>query len=193
MRLAPLLLAAVFLAGCTSAPMAPPREERLDAWPAWDVGDSWTWHVRSRGSDAGFVEGQVQGTVLVVGATTYGVRTEDNEGLKVDQDFWRSNMTPTSSRSETFRLPLVPGASWSSASFRYRVVGPEEVQTPAGKFVAWRINATEDSQRPTGWRDDWWSPEAKIWVKSRQTRLVSTGHVAIERELQAYHLVQGSS
>lgn len=190
MRLAPLLVVAVLLAGCTTVPVTPARPTRLDAWPAWEVGDSWTWHVRSRGSDAEWREGEVRGTVLAVEGDTYLVRTVDNEGTTADQRFWRGNLSLTTSRSETFRLPLHAGANWTSGRLDFRVVGHERVATPAGGFWAWHINGTDAAPRPTAWRDDWWAPEAKVWVKSRQVQLVQNGYVGIERELQAYELVQ---
>ena len=193
MRLASLLVLAALLAGCTAAPTPPERPDRLESWPAWDVGDSWTWHVRSRGSDGRFVEGEVRGTVLSVDAETYLVHTVDNRGAASNQTFWRSNMSLTTSPSEPFRLPLEAGANWTAAGQRYRVAGLERISTPAGAFWAWRINGTEDVAAPDVWRDDWWAPEAKVWVKSRQAALVQGGHIAIERELQEYRLASGAS
>lgn len=192
-RVVPLLVLAVLLAGCTTAPIPPKRAERLDAWPAWEVGDTWTWHVRSRGTDSTYVEGEVSGTVLAVDEETYLLYTEDNRGVGANQTFWRSNMSLSTARTDNFRLPLHVGANWTSAGQAFRVTGLERVHTPAGEFWAWKINGTEIAAKPAGWRDDWWSPEAKIWVKSRQTRLAGNGYVGIERELQEYRLASGGS
>lgn len=191
MRLVPLVLAAVVLAGCTTVPVPPQRPDRVDAWPAWEVGDSWTWHVRSRGSDGTFAEAEVAGRVVSVGPDTYVVNTVDSQGGASNDTFWRANMTPVASRTESFRLPLAEGANWTSGNLRFVVKPLEYVSTPAGRFHAWRIDAADGATPPTLRRTEWWAPEAKIWVKSDLDRAVQGGYVSVERELQEYRLASG--
>lgn len=185
----PVLLVLVLLAGCAAPPPPPPPDgpERLDAWPAWEVGDTWSWLVRSRDSDYRYVEGNVSGVVVAVEPDVYVVRTRDNTGTETDARFWRGNLTVVGSSGETFRLPLVEGANWTSNGLRYRVLGVEHVETRAGRFEAWHI----EGKGNVASRDDWWAPEAKVWVKSRQVRSVGGGDVAIERELQTFALTSG--
>jgi hypothetical protein len=136
-------------------------------------------------------------------------------------------------------FPLALGKSWNvnyvesnpsphhvreGIDITYKVVGWEDVTTPAGAFKTLRIegkgnwvadiaarvqtnavmakqgaalaqstqNVVQGAQRITGriYRVNWYVPEVKRWVKSRDETLSSTGQVSdsAETELTAFHL-----
>lgn len=185
MRLSPAACALMLLAGCAARqPAEPPDEPSLDEWPAWEVGDAWTWTVRSTGSDGEVREANVSGEVVEVAADTYRVRSRASDGSTAEQTFWRGNVTMQGSQTEALRFPLRAGANWTSGGAEVRVLGREEVATRAGTFEAWRLNLT--SIAGGNWRDDWWAPEAKIWVSSHSTRVFQGELLVIDRELQEF-------
>lgn len=190
-------LAVLLLAGCTGPPAPadddPPAPASLDAWPAWEVGDRWEWSVRSRSSDGRWTTGDVSGEVVEVTNDTYLVRYVNEAGEPGNQTFWRANVSLTSTRTASLVFPLEVNATWNGSASRSAVRDHAEVTVPAGSFDAWRVNHTLGSRTTTGWRDEWWSPEAKVWVKTSQSRLFGGANLVVERELVRYRLADGRS
>lgn len=187
---APLnLLAAVLLAwpaigmAQTDAPM--PR-------PEVKPGDSWTY--RRTELESGKVTGRSTSRVVFANDKVIQVVVVRGKGEEeIDETYtadWNAialagggNFNP---HVGTFRFPLVPGASWPAnfentiprlGAFQVKhertvkVVGWEEVEVPAGKFRALKIEVTGSFQRidraisGSAKTLIWYVPGVKRWVK----------------------------
>jgi hypothetical protein len=69
------------------------------------------------------------------------------------------------------KLPLKAGATWTSeakmggttrSTFKYRVAGDEDVEVPAGKFKAVRIEVEIDTQGRPGRSTIWYAPRVGV-------------------------------
>jgi hypothetical protein len=102
-----------------------------------------------------------------------------------------------------FRFPIEPGRRWKAAveqrqdgepghrivEVDARVVGPETVEVPAGRFDAWRIEAVH---RAGDVRIDtvyWFAPRAKRSVRGVETSRSPRGTSELIYELQSLRLV----
>ena len=77
-------------------------------------------------------------------------------------------------------------------SGEFQVEGAEEVQTPAGRFMAFRIHLkqTNLSSKKTGWIRYWYSPEVGQRVKQEIEKSGYWARIAriIDNEIIAYEL-----
>jgi len=104
-----------------------------------------------------------------------------------------------------FEFPLVVGKTWSyttpwgrdhSCVNHFKVEGVEEVKTPAGKFVAYKIYCKGKALVPVSsasvslesWARYWYSPEVKWWVKREFDTTKYWSNANQDTELLSYKL-----
>ncbi|MGQ0651779.1 MAG: hypothetical protein ACT4P4_05860, partial [Betaproteobacteria bacterium] len=181
------LLAAMFAAGCATAP--PTGAPRADGPVFAPSGASWVIALRDSGS---FGSANEQRTVRARGEQTWQGRKvnayEGQEGtLLIEVPTGKfvarvSGATPLESWDPPlgWKWPIWVGKSWSE-NFRFtnhqrgqtfnvlgwwKVEAHEDIKVPAGTFKVFRVNYSDEGTEIVSW----WSPELGINVKSRTQR-----------------------
>jgi hypothetical protein len=200
-----------FFSGCATS--APPGDAPRMAGPKWPpTGSTWVANRKTNGS-FGISTGQV--TYRLVGKTSLEGRdlVAINDGAQTfyfeEGGDWvaRARGETVLDRAEpsvvNYEWPLVAGKWWNT-TFTYRDIEHnrtysnvrqnvtvdryEEVQTPAGRFNAFKIIREDPAYRIIYWI----SPDLGIWVKWREERL--SGHYLggglSESELASYQFQQ---
>jgi hypothetical protein len=179
-----------------SAPRAKPTQ--IGAAPQFVVGDQWEMRVtdhQKRG--ARMVTRRVTGITGDEVEHT-GAFVTDLSGNTLRQQAGDKQRTFTPS-SMLYVFPLSPGLSWggrfvdetpdvvSEVDVKIRAVGEEEIEVPAGRFRAikverageWKVSKSGNTGRSV-WTY-WYSSQAKIFLKYEWTNTTSDGKV-INRE-----------
>lgn len=205
-----ILLAAVegIIAGCATSPSVPPPDAPQMAGPNWPpVGSTWVTNAKNTGS-FGNSATQVSWTllgkkpfegrelmVITNAVDTYYFSEQINWIAHARGDAVLERGDPVVVNHD---FPLFVGKRWST-NFTYQdlehhrapgrvhqdvvVETYEEVQTPAGRFKAFKITRAEPTYRITYWI----SPDLGIWVKWREERLGFNDRGLQENELASYN------
>jgi hypothetical protein len=128
------------------------------------VGDRWVFETRYATTSAEYaevvtaVERKGGATVVTVGREADGKVGPDLSQVRItDKGLYRSSYLGTVYDAPycILKLPLKPGEAWTSevssggqvtSTFKYQAVREEEVEVPAGKFRAFRIDVDIDSR-----------------------------------------------
>ena len=151
---------------------------RYDA-PVWKVGNKWHYRNPDRGNTWMDEVIEVKNDVYIFkGAGRKDLLAFDKKTMNVVYLIGPDKKERKINDNDPFRylnFPLFVGKKWvvntknNSSSFlgEFQVEGAEEVQTPAGKFMAFRIHLkqTNLSSKRTGWIRYWYSPEVRYRVK----------------------------
>jgi hypothetical protein len=114
------------------------------------------------------------------------IRTEPNgaliyvEGKSVGMDSYERKGLNRQDFKNIFNFPLVIGKKWrystessdTNIGNELSVEGVEEVNTPAGTFLVYKIyyKQTEMSRMNSGWVRYWYAPAVKWWIKREVER-----------------------
>lgn len=195
--LALALTAAVSLAGCGAATVAPPSSSPqpppvfaspLSGFPApvWHVGDEWTFRWESPDG-----QGEYTWTVnrmeRVDGIEHYVVRSGPREIYFRVADL-ATSLETLSGRVERRNLPPRLGFSWpltTGAMWRQRYLEEGDGRSPAERAIDWTVEGEEDVQvdggsfrtlriaarfypTPDLVYEMWYAPTAKQWVRLKE-------------------------
>jgi hypothetical protein len=175
---------------------------RCDA-PVWKVGNKWYFRNPGRGNTWVYEVIEVKKDVyILIIAGRKDLLAFDKKTLNVvysiDTDKKETKITNDPFRFLNF--PLFVGKKWvvntkegsSSFSGEFKVEGAEEVQTPAGRFMAFRIQLkqTNLSSKRTGWIRYWYSPEVGQRVKQEVEKSGYWSRIAriVDFEITGYEL-----
>jgi len=167
------------------------------ARPDWKVGDTWTVGITTSGFGGAGRRDEVR-VVKEVAETGYQVENTKKEGgatsvetLNLSRDL---NLIAASQEFKWLQWPLEPGRAIQFevtgtnqvVTWKGKVVGWEEVEVPAGKFKALRVEFDRSGQlQGSASESVWYAPEAKAVVKRVQMRPGSQR----TRDLITYELV----
>jgi len=159
------------------------------------VGDRWVTEMRYQSHTTAFTEvvtavEKKDGALLVtVGRESEGVVGPDQSQVRVtDKGLFRvSNLgTVYDAPYCVLQLPLKPGNTWTSevvsggtltSTFKYKAVKEEDVEVPAGKFRAFRIEVDIDS-RGRGRRSVLWYA-AQVGIVKMEHEDGDSGYVRV--------------
>ncbi len=161
----------LFLPVAGSAPK-PKGDEKAAAFVPTTPGDAWVI-ISSKGVARSWVvteterkEGALLVTTAEVGADGKPARTVTYEVTKAAVCRVAEDGKPLPALDCLLKLPPTPGAKWEQPMFApdgtrqetavRTVVGEEEVETPAGKFKAVRVDTEYPAGRP--WSKVWYAP-----------------------------------
>jgi len=171
-RVALALTTALFLPVSVSAPRPKAEDKPVPFVPA-TPGDAWvvvspkgvarSWVV----TEAERKDGALRVTTAEVGADGKPARTVTYEVTKAAVCRVAEDGKPLPAPDCLLKLPPTPGAKWEQPMFApdgtrqadtavRTVVGEEEVETPAGKFKAVRVDTEYPAGRP--WSKAWYAP-----------------------------------
>lgn len=195
------------VAAAPPRPRAPPAA--LGSAPAFEVGDRWTYRLSNpltRGEmTVTFSVREIRGNEVAYDNGS----TSDLVGNATRVKSYRTGVVRTLVPSNLFMLfPLTPGASWNvkhtetspddvvDASATIRVIGEEEVETPAGRFRAIKVERAgkwtshKDKSSGTSHWTYWYSSAVKRWVLAESTVTLASGRVysRSREELLAYEV-----
>jgi hypothetical protein len=145
--------------------------------PVWNLGDSWTF----RDAAGRFWSHQV----FEIKEDLFILRMEGDRDLyayekkTLNCNYYIARgsrkVKDTDPLKNIFDFPLFVGKKWkyttesrvASNVNEFRVEGVEEVETPAGRYSAYKIyfRQTETTRNTSGWIRYWYSPVVKWWVK----------------------------
>ena len=194
-------------------PEAPNAEKRVD-WatgrceaPVLKVGDKWTYRLFSHAYNEKKIETQ---EVVEVKEDVYIMKISgqdnlfayDKKTLNLAYSIGKNGRRISSSDerfNRVFEFPFFLDKQWvyktsdllglMTRIHEFRVEALEEVQTPAGKFMAFKIyTLVKWSSLQKGWIRHWYSPEAKGWVKKEYDKSVAWGVNNWDAELISYEL-----
>src|SRR4051794_18627414 len=171
-RVALALTMALFLPMSVSAPR-PKADDKPVPYVPTTPGDAWvvvspknvarSWVV----AEAERKDGALRLTTAEVGADGTHARTVTYEVTKAAVCRVAEDGKPLPAADCLLKLPPTPGAKWEQPMFApdgtrltetavRTVVGEEEVETPAGKFKAVRVDTEFPAGRP--WSKAWYAP-----------------------------------
>ncbi len=178
------------------------------------LGDQWQFSTRIVGGAAPLVLDHMVRELRPDGGFVVGVRKAGTAEpwlvQEFDADFNRvaRELLPGDSMRyrpafPLFRFPLRPGLRWtldveqrqdSEPGHRFvhvdaRVVGPETVEVPAGRFDAWRIEARHRAGDVGIDTVYWYAPRAKRSVRGVETSRSPRGTSELIYELQSLRLL----
>lgn len=170
--------------------------------PLWNLGDSWTF----RDAAGRFWSHQV----FEIKEDLFILRMEgdrdlyayEKKNLNCNYTIGRGGrkVRNTDPLKNIFDFPLFVGKKWkymtesrvASQVNEFRVEGVEEVETPAGRYRAYKIyfRQTETTRNMSGWIRYWYSPVVKWWVKREVEKSAywAAGHGLQSAELQYFRL-----
>ena len=182
------------LLAATTAATAQPSPLSTAQAPKFAVGDSWTYTIsdpRQPGRAFSFVQ-----SVNAVNGNDIGVTIANNGGTMAAKFDANGNLTANGSKQYLpsdgkLKFPMSVGSTWTSqfttrtgngdaaTTLNSKVVGIEKVDTTAGSFQAYRIEATGNVSAPNGkysfTETDWYAPDAKRIVKFAFTGAAADG------------------
>ena len=196
-----ILAVALALSGC-AVPATPPSTPpvvpaaRAAAAPGWRPGDQWIYGWTS-GTETATKIVEVIEIKQINGTAFYLLRAGDLEHFWTRDLEWagsmrnqkvESRMTPP---EPLFVWPLEPGRRWDhrgiyedpsgkkQANDSFSVAGVEVVETPAGRFNAFKVVRETDSRDSDQY---WYVPEVRFYVKWIGRR----GDMQFEEQLREY-------
>ncbi len=189
---------------------SPPRNVQVAAGapPHYVVGDTWTYRVKNL-LDQGERLATWRITAIKGDRVHYGAESESDllgNLIRFKRGDVRYRYEPA---QMTYMFPLSPGANWKASVVEHvndkvndieaeiRVIGEEDIETPAGKFRALRIERTSKWKSREGkgsgaatWTY-WYSGAAKRYVASEYLNISDSGKkVRHERMDLEMYLVQ---
>jgi hypothetical protein len=159
--------------------------------PDWKVGDTWTVGITVNSGVGGTTRREEVRVVKEAGENGYQVESTPKpsgapagamEMLQYSRDLNFINPTANNGAPQEYKWlqwPLEPGRSYQFESsfqnqpldWKGKVAGWEEVEVPAGKFKALRLEYERSgSNRNAATESVWYAPDAKLVVKRVQTR-----------------------
>jgi|JI8StandDraft_2_1071088.scaffolds.fasta_scaffold34084_2 hypothetical protein len=189
-RLAPPLVQAqapqLLAAAGAAAPLAP-GADRYRVGDAWAM--QWTDHLRGTSERRPYEVTRLDGLRVLVNG---GRMLMDQMGSIVENEFGRRDpgilMVPAELstgrrwRSAYSSAPL-DGSVISRVVVDHRVEGLDDIETPAGRFRAWRIAMTGQSVRPTSASDlraTLWVDAVSLWPLRAVRRFTARGRDWLE-------------
>lgn len=213
-------LALIALSACASSPYSP-VEAPVAVVPPPTLRPGDTWVYAQVNAYNGLVERNLTDTLVAAGQGFVVERRSDRPGEPVQTETiaapWREVAETNGSARRVFNaplsripFPLAPGQAWNEQAtmtdaynVNYlwrtsgRAVGWERVRTPAGEFVALRIERRMNlGDYDYSWSDTevhetyWYAPEVKRWVRfEHQYRRVELGVAPHHRRTQEDRIV----
>jgi hypothetical protein len=191
-RLAPPLVQAQRLAALAAGPAGAPVAPGADRYR---VGDrwamQWTDHLRGTRERRPYEVTRLEGTRVVVNR---GRMLMDQMGSIVENEFGRRDpgilMVPSELASgrrwrSAYRSEPLSGGVISRVVVDHRVEGLEDIETPAGRFRAWRIAMLGHSVRPADASDlraTLWVDTVSLWPLRAVRRFTAAGRGWLEHD-----------
>lgn len=175
------LTACVVLIVVGPTPSAPRLKDAPDrVYFPMTVGDRWVVELRYKTTSDEYtevvtaVDKKDGATIVTVGREVDGKVGPPLSHIKVTDEglFRMSNLGTTYDPPYCIlRLPLKPGLTWTSevtsggnvrTTFKYKAIQEEDVEVPAGKYRAFRIEVDIDTQGRTRKSVIWYAPQVGI-------------------------------
>jgi hypothetical protein len=187
------LAALVLVLPAGAAPRLKDRSAR--GYYPMTVGDRWVTAIRYADGTVELtevvtaVEKEGEGQVVSVGRENGGrVGPDVSQMMVTDKGLFRVSQLGTAFEAPycVLRFPLTPGATWTSearsvvgteAKLKYTAVQEDDVEAPAGKFRAFRLDVELETAGKTSRSSIWYAP--RVGVVKEERKDTDSGYVKV--------------